>query len=1248
MPSSALACLRRLLPVLGLMAAVPAAAQAPNVTDDAYAVNVNGALAVPAASGLLSNDTGFNAGVHRLESFDTVSQYGGRVLVGADGGFSYDPPPGFRGIDTFAYTVRSAQGASSALASVQVSGEVVWFVDQAAAAGGDGTYGSPFNSLAPVNGSNGVGDLDAANDTIFVYAGTYANVEFDLEAGQRLIGHSVGLDLVGTQNDIAPSTAPVLNGSGSFPVIEIFGQAGQIRGLTLQNSGGWAIRSAAVPNGGFTIADVVVAAGGGASGGIEFLNPTGAMSLTNVSIDGALATGSPALQVIGSGGTLTLTNVDIGAGSGFTGGYVFNASGNSGTISFDATSSMTSTNTRGISVSTQAAGSALTLPAINIAGGVSGDPLVDILNNNAAAVISFAQGIIVNATAADANAFSASGGGRLTIAGTSNALSAADGSALELDAMELLANATFASLGSTSSLGSGIRVVNPVGGFDVTVIGTTTITAPTAAAILIRDDATPSGFALNLGRLTASGGTDGIRVADAAITVSDSASTLTTSAGAAVFCERGTTNLAFATLTASGSNHGASFDGCAGTVTAAGGSLSSTGGASNHVVNMTNVSGANALGFTYGGTVNKTSAGRAVNIIGLTGAGGAATFNGSVTASNASGGVEVSSTTRPVTFSTLALGSSAARFASTPITLAGNTGAVSLGNVSIYTSAATGLNISYANASPGQVSSSAGSLIDVTGAAVALNVSHATQQPLALQFASISNTGAGSHGIDIDRASGTLAVSGLVNLGAKTTAGIEVTNSNNFAVTFTVVDISGASGDGVRLTNNGVGSSFTIAGDGNFSSVHTNGAGGTWTNIGGSAFDIDGARDIRATDLTITNVGNHGVLGRGIVNLLFSNVDMSNIGNADNEHVFNLREGEVSGAPISGDFEVNNSIIQNFTDNGVYLENFAGTLNFRWTNNVLRNNITTTACGGGNCNGNGMLLRADGTARINALVLNSAFEDIDGIGLSANPEGNSGARMDINVAQSAFTAEPFAGPSHTNNGETAISLRNAQGNSTMNFRLFSNDVFNYTGELALGVVEIEGGDFTTTNGVIDVLYIYNAHEGNALQIFADGQNTANASATTNFAMNVSINGLNVPAPTPIFGASLLLQNNGAIAGSSATGNYTVTNSNLLANATGSARRTLTMNARDFNNVCTDIRNNVIAAGTGGTQPSINLSYNGAGAVRLQGMVGSGDVNAINYLGANNTLSVAASSGPNNNISSATCTTPSLPVVFPFN
>lgn len=1212
------------------------AGAAPTVANDSYSVNVNASLTVPVGTGLLANDTGFNASTHRLESSDEFSQFGGRVTVAADGSFSYQPVPGFRGLDSFQYTVRDATGAGTAQVTIDVSGATVWFVDDSAPAGGNGTRSAPFNSFAPVNGSNGVGDVDTVGDTIFVFAGNYT-VEFDVEVGQQLLGESNGLDLIGTANDIPPGTRPTLTSGGTFPVIEFFGAGGSARGFNINTASGSGLQGASISN--VTVADIAITMSAGSNNGILFNGTSGLINLTNVDITGATGSTSNANVLLNNTGTINFVDSSV---SGFTGGYVLNVNGNGGTISFDSTSDLASSNTRGLTIQAQTLNGVVNLAGVDLAGGAASEPLVRLQSNNALSRVNFSEGVVAAATTADSAAF-LSDGGRLTISGTNSTLSATDGPALYLESVELTQNAQFTSLSSTSSNARGISIDSPVGSLGVSVSGTTSISSPATEAIRV-NAAAASGFVLQLATLNSNGGTAGIVVNNAAVGVSNSASTLTTSAGPAVVCTTGTTNLAFATLTAAGGGNGVSFDGCAGTVTAAGGSLNSNAG--NAVANLVNISGTNSVTFTYGGTINKTTTGAAVNIVGLTGAGVSATFNGSVTATNVSGGVSITNTSRPVTFTTLALGTGAARFATTPVTLAGNTGAVSLGNVSIFTNGATGLEVNYANASPGQVSSGASSLIDVTGNATALFVNHATSQPLSLQFASIANAGAGTHGININRATGALVVTGLTNLGAKTTAGVQISNSNNFVASLDEVDITGAA-DGIRLSNN-TGGSFTILGDGNFVSSHTNGAGGTFSNLTDNAFDLTNVVDFRATDVTVSGTGSHGVTGTGVTGTtIFSNVDFSNIGNADNEHVFNLQEGAVSGAQASGSFEINNSIIENFTDNGVYLENFSGTLDFRFTNNVLRNNITTTACGGGNCNGNGILLRADGTSRINAFILNTTFEDIDGIGLTANPEGNSGARMDINVAQSAFTAEPYGGTSHTNNGETAISLRNAQGNSTLNFRLFSNDIRNYTGELALGVVEIEGGDFTTTNGVIDVLYIYNAHEGNGLQIFSDGANTS-GSGTTNFTMNVSMNGVNVPAPTPIFGASILLQNNGAISGSTVNSNFTVTNSNLLANATGTARRTLTMNARDFNNVCNNISGNTIAAGSGGTQPSVNLSYSGSGAVRLQGMTGSGDANAIARLGATNTLSVAAISGPNNNITSATCTTPTIPVAFPFN
>ena len=46
---------------------------------------------------------------------------------------------------------------------------MIWFVDDSAAAGGDGRLSSPFNTLA------GAAAVDAANHRVFLYAGTYTH-----------------------------------------------------------------------------------------------------------------------------------------------------------------------------------------------------------------------------------------------------------------------------------------------------------------------------------------------------------------------------------------------------------------------------------------------------------------------------------------------------------------------------------------------------------------------------------------------------------------------------------------------------------------------------------------------------------------------------------------------------------------------------------------------------------------------------------------------------------------------------------------------------------------------------------------------------------------------------------------------------------------------------------------------------------------------------------------------------------------
>lgn len=113
---------RALLFVLCLTAITGYAfAQAPTVSPDNYTTEKDTPLTVPAGTGVLANDTGFNPATHRLESYDPLSQYGALITLAADGSFTYTPPLGFVGLDTFGYSVRNGQGAAATLVSINVT-----------------------------------------------------------------------------------------------------------------------------------------------------------------------------------------------------------------------------------------------------------------------------------------------------------------------------------------------------------------------------------------------------------------------------------------------------------------------------------------------------------------------------------------------------------------------------------------------------------------------------------------------------------------------------------------------------------------------------------------------------------------------------------------------------------------------------------------------------------------------------------------------------------------------------------------------------------------------------------------------------------------------------------------------------------------------------------------------------------------------------------------------------------------------
>ncbi|HUF97605.1 MAG TPA: Calx-beta domain-containing protein [Ilumatobacter sp.] len=201
--------------------------QAPVADDDVFvgvngavgntllAVGVSAAAPVKSVSGsVLDGDSDPDVGdVLTAGPASIVSTAGGTVSMNVDGTFTYLPPVGFVGTDTFVYTVSDGQGGTDVgTVTIEVVGRV-WYVDSAAASGGDGRSSSPFTTLSPLSGAGGAGDVDSAGDVLFVFSGSgpYGG-GLVLEAGQSLFGQPHGLSMGGAQLVAPGGVRPRVNG----------------------------------------------------------------------------------------------------------------------------------------------------------------------------------------------------------------------------------------------------------------------------------------------------------------------------------------------------------------------------------------------------------------------------------------------------------------------------------------------------------------------------------------------------------------------------------------------------------------------------------------------------------------------------------------------------------------------------------------------------------------------------------------------------------------------------------------------------------------------------------------------------------------------------------------------------------------------------------------------------------------------------------------------------------------------------
>jgi Bacterial Ig-like domain/Cadherin-like domain/Bacterial Ig domain len=307
----------------------------PRAVDDAR--NATGNVRVQSAGtgrsgfSVLTNDVGPGL---TAAAVGATSVRGGNFTVAGDGTFTYDPPVGYAGADSFDYTISNVNGSDTGTVNITVSG-MLWFVKNDATgcttfpAGSCGRLTSPFTTLAAleaVNGNtadknnNGTTVIDPdAGDHIFIYFGSGSSYTgpLTLENNQRVIGEGAttgqftgpGLSgiTVATDSDSIPSTGgskPIIGSSG---VGFTLASNNEIYGLEFRNTTGTAVNST-TNAGTFKMADIKVdntAQGGGSNGaGLSF---TAGGTIITAGGTNTLDTRSAA--------ALNVSNTTIGAGN---------------------------------------------------------------------------------------------------------------------------------------------------------------------------------------------------------------------------------------------------------------------------------------------------------------------------------------------------------------------------------------------------------------------------------------------------------------------------------------------------------------------------------------------------------------------------------------------------------------------------------------------------------------------------------------------------------------------------------------------------------------------------------------------------------------------------------------------------------------------------------------------------------------------------------------------------------------------
>jgi hypothetical protein len=373
---------------------VTAISDAPTAIDHTYgpgAVHTN--IKMVGLTGLLAGatdpdtgDGGYTASFS-VASVSATNPAGGTVTVtdASAGTFDFDPPAGVTGDVTFTYTITDsgnpgAQTSPPATVTVNVTGPVIWFADDSAAAGGTGTLASPFQTLAVANTAALTGQ------SIFLFDGNYTG-GVTLAGSVRLFGQGVKGTSFDSVLGISPPAGslarPSIN-SGTPPVITTvaastnginLGSGNTIRGLTIGNTTGAKIFGSGFGTltvGNSSLPDVTLNGTGKAldlttgtfAATSKLISLTTTSSATEgielVSVTGTVAFGSTAVSNSTSAGiSVTTSSADINFGNtnvSSSAGTGVLLSNNTGDMTFADLDISPDSNQRGLLISNTAVG----------------------------------------------------------------------------------------------------------------------------------------------------------------------------------------------------------------------------------------------------------------------------------------------------------------------------------------------------------------------------------------------------------------------------------------------------------------------------------------------------------------------------------------------------------------------------------------------------------------------------------------------------------------------------------------------------------------------------------------------------------------------------------------------------------------------------------------------------------------------------------------------------------------------------